>query len=157
MKKSITAFLLLFLFQPHLLKAFAKPFGVGVRIGSPSGISLKYWLNGINAIDGILSWDLDDNKEVAIYGSYLVHQPSDLKIKLSPVDFYYGLGASIESQTRAKTNKSETSLGVRIPVGLSHHWQRQSIELYGELGTQLELIPSTTVSIDTGIGARFFF
>ena len=157
MKKQTSAILILFFLQSLPFSAFAKSFGVGVRIGTPSGVSVKYWLDKLDALDGLFSWDLEDDKEFAFYGTYLLHQPSPLKIKLSPLDFYYGLGATIENRTIKKTNKSESTLGVRVPLGLTHHWPRPSIELFGEIGTQLELIPSTTFSIDAGVGARFYF
>lgn len=64
-------------------------FGVGVIIGEPTGLSLKYWLDEDYAIDGAAAWSYSENNSFQLHGDYLVHNYDLLGEDELPV--YYGI------------------------------------------------------------------
>ena len=49
------------------------PFGLGVQLGEPSGVSGKLWLNRTTAVDGVVAWSFASDGAVHLQGDYLVH------------------------------------------------------------------------------------
>jgi len=59
-----------------------KKFGIGIMLGEPTGISLKYWINRDTAVAGGLAWSLGGYLHV--HGDFLIHNRRllrDLNIK----------------------------------------------------------------------------
>ena len=47
------------------------PFGLGVMIGEPTGISGKYWLSPANAIDFAVAWSFANDANFHLHTDYL--------------------------------------------------------------------------------------
>ena len=48
-------------------------FGIGIILGEPTGLSLKYWLDEERAIDGAAAWSYSENDSFQLHGDYLIH------------------------------------------------------------------------------------
>ena len=122
--------------------------GLGVILGSPSGISLKYWKSGNHAFDAGLAWNFAGEDAISVHGDYLWH--SWLESETGRFAVYYGIGA----QTLLA---NESTIGARIPVGLTYILDDAPIDFFLEVAPIFEVIPNTEFEGAGGIGARFYF
>lgn len=117
--------------------------GIGIIIGEPTGLSLKF--NNFPVLG--IAWSMDD---------YL-HIHCDYWVKISRLDrsiySFWGFGAKliIHSQKNEKLG-----MGIRIPLGLRFFISRK-VEIFTELVPGMKVIPETKFDIDAGIGIRFYF
>jgi hypothetical protein len=136
-------------------------FGVGVIIGEPTGLSVKSWLNNTHAVDAGAAWSFSENESFQFHADYLIHdfnllRPADLEGRVS---LFYGLGGRIklEDDDGSGRNKDDTLVGIRIPLGITYHFPRQPVELFGEFVPILDIAPDTDLDINLAIGARLYF
>jgi hypothetical protein len=132
--------------------------GVGVILGEPTGLSMKYWLNDTNAIDGAAAWSFSDRTSFQLHGDYLWHDydlidPAGLDGRL-PV--YYGVGARLRFHEHRR-NSNRTVFGIRVPVGISYLFADAPFDLFGEIVPILDVAPDTRVRLNGAVGARFYF
>lgn len=134
------------------LSAQEKGIGVGVILGSPTGISGKYWIDKTNAIDAALGWDfLENASRFSFHVDYLYHNYSLIEAEIM-VPVYYGFGIRM----RFKSGKNG-STGIRGVIGALLYLRNKPIELFGEIAPSFRLLPSTGLDLDAGIGARYYF
>lgn len=138
--------------------------GVGVILGEPTGVSIKKWVSATRAVDGAAAWSLSDNESFRLHADYLIHlyDPEDLRAIQDKVPLYYGVGLRVrleddEDEGRGNGDDEDTTLGVRIPVGLTYYLPKQSIDLFVEFVPVLDVVTDTDIDIDAAIGARFYF
>ena len=133
--------------------------GLGVIIGSPTGISGKYTFSSDHAIDGALAWDLNDD-HVHFHGEYLWLKDKGLRLDSLVLDWYFGLGGRLvllDKDNNRRGDDDDYKLGVRGPIGIGYTFADPRIEVFGELSLILNLLEETDVDLDGGIGARFHF
>ncbi|OGR93020.1 MAG: hypothetical protein A2992_04585 [Elusimicrobia bacterium RIFCSPLOWO2_01_FULL_59_12] len=128
-----------------------RDFGVGAIFGSPTGLSMKYWLTDVSAVDAAMAWHFGDDDRFQIHSDYLWHitLPS-LKVAEGRLPAYVGVGLRVLAG-----NDSEA--GVRIPLGMSYLVERAPLELFAEIVPVVEFAPDTEGEIDGGVGIRFYF
>ncbi len=134
-------------------------FGLGVILGSPTGISAKYTMSQSNAIDGAIAWDLDED-DIHFHGDYLWLKNKGLRLDRIALDWFYGIGGRLrmfDNDGRRNDDDDDFSLGVRAPIGIGYTFADPRIEVFGELALILDLIEDTDIDLDGGIGARFHF
>ncbi len=127
-----------------------KKFGVGIILGEPTGISLKYWVNRDVGVAGELAWSLGGYLHV--HGDFLLHERrllKDLNIKEGSFVLHYGIGARLKAEKRAV-------FGIRIPLGINFIFRRLPLDIFLEIVPVMNLIPSTTLDLNGGIGLRFY-
>jgi hypothetical protein len=176
MRKWLSPLLLLAFIFPHELEAATKnqiksrehaPFGLGVVLGAPTAITGKYWTNRDNAIDFGISFGSSYN--ILVYGDYLWHYPGYFGHSskfISELNAYLGLGAGLFSWGSGyygdrpygwRTYSGDTGFYVRVPLGAEWYAHRPPIGVFAELAPGLSVIPGIGVTIDAGIGARYYF
>jgi hypothetical protein len=151
LKKILKGFLPLFFML--FIASQAGAVGVGVIVGEPTGLSLKF---GDFPVLGI-SWSLD--KHLYIHAdAWILNRP--LKGKLN---WYFGLGGKVlifddesDIKKEVKDEDSDVGLGARVPFGLQYYFIPE-LELFGEVVPGLLLFPATDFDIDFGIGLRYHF
>ncbi len=143
-------------------QAANKGLGLGVTIGSPSGLSAKYWLESKKAVDFGLGWDSDSN--FYFWSDYLIHFPGAFhRASISnTVVPYVGLGGYLKvfsNEGKRKTDNDDKSmrLVVRIPLGIEWLPNDYPIGVFGELSPGLKVYPNTSGEFGGAIGARFYF
>ena len=103
MSKIVILFVAIFTFC-NLAYSQKKTFGVGIMVGEPTGISLKYWLSKSNAIDGGIGMSFYKASSLHIHADYLYH---DFNIFNENFPFYIGIGGRI----KMKNNDSYYAYG----------------------------------------------
>lgn len=139
-------------------QAYARnDFGIGMIVGSPTGLSVKKWL-GNNAIDGAAGWSSDGFN---IHADYLFHDSSLTKGK-APIHF--GIGGRLRFDDKNKDqghggdkHDGDTHLGLRIPIGINYLFAKHPFDIFAEIAPVLDIVPETDFSIDAGVGVRFYF
>lgn len=144
-----TAFILLVLISLNVYTQ-DKGFGVGVILGEPTGISLKNWLNKTNAIDAGISWTLY-KPALHLHVDYLWHSYNVFSTK-ERIPLYYGIGGRLKFG-----NKDDARIGVRGVIGIDFFIRNTPLDIFIEIAPIFDLVPSTSVSGNGGLGIRYFF
>jgi hypothetical protein len=124
--------------------------GLGLYVGSPVGVTYKYWYSHTMAIDGGLGV-IGGN--FALYATHLWHDFSLIPRPASwnaQSPFYFGLGTRVSFA-------SSPRFGLRSIVGASYMPNAKPLEFFAELGPFLRLTPDIGAEIDGGIGFRYYF
>ena len=125
--------------------------GLGIMVGEPTGLSLKTWLGGSEALDAGLAWSFVDEGAVHLHGDYLLHNFGVFNVDRGSLPVYYGIGA------RAFLKNDDVRLGVRVPLGLEYIFSGSGADLFFELAPLLDLTPETAFSLNGAAGVRYFF
>ncbi len=139
--------------------ANANPLGLGVIIGAPTGFSGKYLLSKVNSIDGAIAWSFGDDHAIHFHGDYLWQKNNVFSESDAVIDLFYGIGARFISRDppRGDDDDDTVRFGPRIPIGLRYMFREPRIEVFIEAALIFNLIPSTSVGLDVGLGGRYFF
>lgn len=133
--------------------------GVGFKLGEPTGINIRKYFNNINAIDvtigtyGVFKEKYRNSKVrpnvgLSIQAHYLWHNPL---FNSENVRVYYGLGAQVNSRGYNKLSGNNTvtdkvkgavSLGGSALGGFEYFIPENRISVFIEGGTYVELIPA---------------
>ena len=125
----------------------SEQFGLGLILGTQTGLSAKYWLDNTHAIDAALGFG-----DISIHADYLWHSWNMLnQPKSGQVATYWGLGANVKDQ------KNENELKVRLVGGIAFYFPRHPVEIFLELVPVLILSPDAGSGIDAGMGIRYYF
>jgi hypothetical protein len=125
--------------------------GVGIIVGEPTGVSVKYWLDKSTAIDGALAVSLSDNNPFQFHADYLIHSSSSItssEVK-GRFPWYYGIGGRIK-------NDHETVVGVRVPVGITYLFSDAPLDLFAEIAPVLDVAPTVRLGLNGAAGIRFY-
>ena len=139
-------------------------FGVGAILGGPTAITGKTFLDSKTAVDFGLSFF--DNSYTLLYADYLMHFPGFAHTKgFEQLIGYFGVGGilAITNNTNTSnngfigTNQGAVGAGVRVPFGVAWNMPKTPVEFFGEIAPGISIIPSTSILIELGIGARYYF
>ena len=144
------------------------PFGVGVQVGAPLGITAKWWFSGTFSADIAVGAGFGADPHVhadLIWEAGELYRGRDYLMRL-----YLGGGARVEIEDRndglgnepppAEDEKKESDLdvGPRALVGLEHRFRQiPPLELFIEVGVGYDVVPETGPTVDGAIGARWYF
>lgn len=164
MKKLLIASLLIA--TTYVAKAQDSGFGLGIMIGSPTGLSAKAWLGGDRAIGMGLAWGLNHNGYLQVHADYLFHKMDLIPVNKGKLPLYYGPGLRMRAWGNDgyyhrghyyDDGDGHLDLGIRFPVGLAYLFEGAPVDVFLEVVPVLDLIPATDFDLDGGIGARFWF
>lgn len=126
--------------------ATEKKFGVGIVVGTPTGLSGKYFLEDKkHAIDG--SFSISSNFLYSHVG-YLWHNFQVFgKVEEGQLPLHYGLGIITMGG----------HFGIRGVMGVSYIFKNYPFDLFIELTPVLAIVPKTEAFLSGGIGGRYFF
>lgn len=148
------AIVLFLLFAVNGSFAQQRPFGLGVIIGEPTGISAKLWTSSINALDFGLGWSVyNDNSgnRIHFHTDYVWHSFNAIRSS-QQFPLYYGIGGRFNGGPDWKS-----SLAVRGVMGIIWLPGGTPFDLFLEVAPSLQLTPSTGFALDAAIGVRYFF
>jgi hypothetical protein len=142
-------------------------FGLGIMIGEPTGLSAKAWVASDRAIGMGLAWGgWGHGGYVHLHADYLFHNMGLINVSKGKLPLYYGPGLRLRSWTGDRYwhrgryydhDGSHIDVGVRFPVGLAYLFDKAPVDLFLEVVPTLDLTPSTSLDIDFGLGARYWF
>lgn len=136
--------------------------GLGVIVGEPTGLSLKYWLSDERAFDAAAAWSFSENDSFQIHTDYLIHNfdlidPVELSGRL-PV--YYGVGGrlKLKNDNDGKGRNDDDALfGIRFPLGITYLFADAPLDFFAEVVPILDIAPDTDIDINAAIGVRLYF
>jgi hypothetical protein len=136
------------------------PFGLGIILGEPSGLSAKLFLDARHALDFALDYSLVDSA-LYIHADYLLHF-SGWRVRDGGVHRlvpYVGLGGKVglRDHDDGRGHDRDGALGARIPLGIAWMPASVPIDVFLELVPGLFLIPETDPDLDASLGLRYFF
>jgi len=140
--------ILVLCFRP--VAAEERGFGLGVILGAPTGLSCKYWMRNNTAIDGAVAWSIGRHSRLYLHADYLLHRFDVFEVERDKMALYYGIGGRIKLEDNGR-------VGIRIPVGVDYIFVKAPLDIFLELAPVLDLVPSTSLSLNGGVGIRFFF
>lgn len=155
MKKLLTTVLLTAFLTFSVNSLYAqehdKDVGIGFMVGEPTGLSLKSWSGGGNAVDVGLAWSLGRYDAINIHADYLWHNYevfADADPGILPL--YYGIGG------RAIFDENDAVIGARVPVGMNYLFEESPIGLFIEVAPIFNVAPETDFDFDGALGVRFY-
>ena len=134
----------------------AEEVGVGAIIGSPTGVSAHVRLDSQHLIAGALAYNFSKYQGLHLSGDYLWDNTYEFSIKSWEWNVYYGIGGRLIA-IQSGDDKNKTAFGVRGPVGVTHTLRDPHVMIFGEIAPVLNIIPSSDVGFDLGLGARILF
>ncbi|MDZ4084630.1 MAG: hypothetical protein U1E10_16935 [Bdellovibrionales bacterium] len=162
LRSTVLIFISVFMFSGENAKAEAGgPFGLGIVIGDPTGLSANYMLSAERSVDAAVAWSFGRYPGFEIHADYLWHRPNLFRIEQVSFDWHYGIGGRlISTDERDASNRpvnDRTYFGPRIPIGISTDFNKSTFELFSELALVMNLIPATNFDFDFGVGVRVYF
>ena len=147
--------------SPRPAAAAGGPFGLGIILGSPTGISGKYFFTDRQAIDFAVGWGWAGSSALHIHASYLFHftvarpKPFDLKL-------FFGGGIALfiwgDHYKHHWTNEGgRVGMGLRIPLGLAFRIRSIPIDPFVEVAPGIGFFPGVGPIVEGGIGIRYYF
>jgi hypothetical protein len=130
--------------------------GLGIILGEPTGLSFKLWSSQTMAWDAGAAWSFVNGRYFQIHGDFLLHNFNLFKVDTGRMSLYYGVGARLKFGSNDTTG-SDTTLSLRVPIGISYEFDKTPVELFLEIVPMLDLIPSTEVQMAGAIGFRYYF
>ena len=130
----------------------SKDLGVGFMVGEPTGLTIKSWTGGGNAIDVGVAWSFGRYDAISIQADYLWHNYNVFsEVDEGSLPLYYGIGG------RLVLGENDSYIGARVPVGLNYLFEDAPVGLFIEAAPIINVAPSTDFDIDGTLGARFYF
>lgn len=128
--------------------------GYGLLVGIPSGVSAKYWLNDLSALDGgvgVVGGDWEVHADF-LYHDFRWYE----RLNMAPpsrdaeVPFYFGIGPRL-------VFADEREFGLRLPAGFSYLPHADIWEVFAEVAPVVRLTPDWGLNGDIAVGARYYF
>ncbi len=142
--------------------AFAKIWGLGVVIGSPTGVSANYFLSESRSIHTTLAYDLIGNDRLEL-GSHYTWRMHNLNFEQVKLGWFYGAGAMLtfkESDDHHHNNNlthdhDGMNFGPSGTIGIFHEFTEVPLELFFKGNLTLNLIKDTDVDANIMIGLHY--
>lgn len=159
-----------------------RPFGLGLMLGEPTGISAKWYLGGKPfALQFGLGWvdddgfRDDDDDGLHIHGDVVWHPAILTRNPTFVMPFYLGVGARILddedgydcNNNGCRFHEDDTYIGVRVPFGLLMDFNRTPIDIFLEIAIVVDLIELDDDDFDDddhdrghlngSVGVRYYF
>ena len=124
--------------------------GLGLILGAPTGLSMKYWTGPVNAIDGAFAWSVGKDDGVHLHADYLWHDFRIISVIKGKLPIYYGVGGRI-------LFSDQNAVGVRGVAGINYLFEGVPLDIFLELVPILDLAPEMGFDFNGAIGIRYFF
>jgi hypothetical protein len=151
---AVRAALLLLLLTGGRVASQESGTGVGIALGSITGLSVKIWRDATSAWSGGAAWSFEGEDSLHLHWDYLHHGRRPWRLREIEEGYffrwYYGLGC------RAKLEE-DSRLGMRLPVGIAYLFTDAPFDAFFELAPLLDIAPATEARLDGAIGVRYFF
>ncbi len=147
-------FMCVLLLVPYQAFSEDSPFGLGIMLGEPTGISAKHWLTGSTAIDGGMAWSFADETRMHVHCDWLMHNFSiladEFDIDKGKMPLYYGIGGRLKFD-------DDTRAGVRFVIGVAYMFEKAPFDMFFEIAPVMDIAPETELAGNAFLGGRFWF
>ena len=132
----------------------AERVGLGFIVGSPTGLSAKLPLSGINSLNLLAGWYAygnyrgNNNGVLYLNGDYVWNDFGLIPVTQGKLALYYGPGVNM-------VIANNFGIGVRGIIGILYQFSNAPLEVLFEVGPGINVVPSTSVGFTAGLGMRF--
>jgi hypothetical protein len=149
--------------------AYAQEWGIGLKGGLPSGISVKRYISARNAFDVTLgrnfyNYDYNDRRYRGAFTLTATYQWRQPISGAKGLEFYYGVGGMLSSRRYYAKNRFpeeyeyNAGLAVAGAAGIEYFFSEVPITLLLEITPTIEIFPDPLrTGLGPAIGARFYF
>jgi len=139
-------------------EASGGPFGLGLILGSPTGISGKLYLNQKNAIDFALGAAFLSSNGLHVHVDYLWHPIMLTQDEAFFMPLYVGVGARILDHDHGNDD-DDVHLGVRVPAGILFDFRAVPLDVFLEVALIVDFVVDhgDHVDLNASLGARYYF
>ncbi len=130
--------------------AQSRGFGLGIILGEPTGISFKHWTGNNSALDGAAAWAFGRENAFQLHLDVIFHKFRLIKAERHVIPFYYGIGFRYKDEHTDR-------IGIRFPIGIMYLFDDVPVDIFLEIVPIFDLAPKTELSLNGGIGARYYF
>lgn len=167
-KLALVALALFCILAPKESQAKGGPFGLGIILGEPTGITGKYFFSKDEALDfhlGLEGFDGGRHDNVGFYVDYLFHFDLGVNNSVMSMPLYVGPGGALIITDNDycgrfkcyRDNDDSIWLAIRAPVGLSFQFKSFPGEAFIEIIPHLFFIQHIDFDLDLALGFRFYF
>lgn len=154
----------------------AHPFGLGIMLGAPTGLSGKLYLSRPFALQMGLGWvdDFDDDDGLHVHLDVVWHPVILTRSAAVTLPLYLGVGGRIWEHDHHFIyqgnwyDDDHTTIGVRAPLGLLIDFNRVPLDVFFEVALTVDLVDvddddepfdhdHDRVGLNGGIGIRYYF
>ena len=140
--------------------------GVGVMVGSPTGLSLKKYLTEKHAFDAALGFGYGG---IHVHADYLFEQQDFMGSSEARLGWFIGIGGKFASERNRgryynrrydedERREQHLHAGLRVPIGLELRFQDIApLEFFFEIAPGFEIVEYPGPTLDAAIGTRFYF
>ena len=140
--------------------------GVGLVVGSPTGLTAKWMAGKDIAFDAAIG--VGFGEDLHIHSDWIYEGPAILQEEGATLSWFVGVGGRFEwdddddhrdnGNGNGNDDDDDIDLGPRVPAGLELRFASvKPLEIFGEVALGIEIIDDTGLTFDGGIGARWFF
>lgn len=147
--KRLSVFLI-FILSAIAVNAADRNIGVGILLGNPSSLALKYKLDSNHYLSGGIGYAPFTDSGIVIHADYL-HRDFDLFPQVQYFNFYYGFGVRLSDEDKG------LGVGARGVVGTYIKHRTLPLEIFFETAPVFQLFPDTELGLDFGAGIFYFF
>lgn len=138
-------------------QTFGRPtnLGLGLIIGSPTGLAIQIPTTKASATNGSLYYDLRDPK-LTVHADQIFLKPFGRMLSFK-LDGYYGLGILLNFDFGEAHQKmlNWSYLLVRGPLG--GEWGGRNLKLFTELTPAIKVFPNLDIHVQIALGLRYHF
>lgn len=142
-----------------------KTFGLGIMLGSPTGLSGKYYLSSDTALDfglGVYGYGRHRRGgDLHLHADFLWHPVVLAKADPFHLPLYFGIGGRFWDHGRYN---DDLHLGVRAPIGIALDFNNIPLDIFFELALILDFVThdfddhgGINGDIAGAIGVRYYF
>ncbi len=140
-----------------------RPFGLGIQLGTFSGLTGKHYLNGRrNAIDFAVGTAYGGTFRNSIHAHVTYHEHFTELTSGNGVSIPWrlGIGGWINAGSNwvfPQYRDEGLIVGVRVPVGLDFDLEDVPVQFYAEIAFDLSIVPGISAGLDGSVGVRYYF
>jgi hypothetical protein len=155
---------------PRRAEAAGGDFGLGLILGSPSGLCGKLYLANTHAIDFAVGEALIGSDGIHIHADYLWHPWVLASQSAFDLVLYVGVGARFLDHDRGRNDRDDFHLGPRVPFGMLFDFSSSGVPLdaFLEVAGHLDIIfddddgdgddhGDLDFDLSAAIGVRYYF
>ncbi len=131
-------------------RAEGGPFGLGLIIGQPTGVTGAYQLSDRTAIDAAIGFGWVRDRDFYVHVEFDYFLPTLIKGGSAELSAYLGIGAFF-------FNHQEPGFGARAPFGLSLDFTAVPLQIFLEASLLLAFTPGTDLDVRGALGFRYYF
>jgi hypothetical protein len=146
-------------------RAEGGPFGLGLILGSPTGLSGKVYLSRKNAIDFAVGDFPVYHRGLGVHVDYLWHPVMLADDQAFFLPLYFGIGARVFDHHTDRYD-DHLHVGARAPLGILFDFKRVPIDIFIELALVLDFFVEDRdrfdehdvfLDVNGAVGIRYYF